>query len=160
MKIPALALAAALACALPAMAAPAVDPVAANAEFLARNAQAPGVKSLPAIQYEVLRSGPADGPQPVRASTIRVRYEGRFLDGTVFNTSADGNPDGIATFPLQRLIPGWIAVLQQMRVGDEWRVFIPPEFAYGHRGKDTVPPDSVLVFRIELLGVSEPPAAP
>jgi len=156
MKIPALALAAALACALPA----AADPVKANAEFLARNARAKGVKSMPAIQYEVLKSGPAEGVGPVRASTIRVRYEGRFLDGTVFNTSSDGNPDGVATFALQKLIPGWIGVLQLMRPGDEWRVWIPPEFAYGHRGKDTVPPNSILVFKIELLEVLEaPPAA-
>lgn len=160
MRLPALALAAGLACALPALAAPPADPVAANAQFLARNAKAPGVISLPAIQYEILHSGPADGPQPVRASTIRVKYEGRFLDGVVFNTSADGNPDGIATFPLQRLIPGWITILQQMHVGDEWRVWIPPQFGYGHRGKDTVPPDSILVFRIELLGVETPPPAP
>ena len=156
MKISALALVAALACALPA----AADPVEANAEFLARNAKAPGVQSLPAIQYQILRSGPADGERPTRASTIRVRYEGRFLDGRVFNTSADGNPDGVATFALQKLIPGWIALLQQMRPGDEWRAFIPPEFAYGHRGKDTVPPNSVLVFKIELLGVSDTPPAP
>jgi FKBP-type peptidyl-prolyl cis-trans isomerase len=157
MRRPALALAAALVLAFPALAA---DPIQANAQFLAQNAKAPSVRSLPAIQYEVLKSGPPDGAQPVRASTIRVKYEGSFLDGAVFNTSADGNPDGIATFPLQRLIPGWITVLQQMHVGDEWRVWIPPEFGYGHRGKETVPPDSVLVFRIELLGVETPPPAP
>jgi peptidylprolyl isomerase/FKBP-type peptidyl-prolyl cis-trans isomerase FklB len=153
-----LALCAAAALALPARAAP--DTLQANADFLATNAKAPGVKVLPAIQYEVLRSGPPDGPQPRRSSTIRVRYEGRLLDGKVFNTSADGNPDGIATFPLQKLIPGWIAILQQMHVGDEWRVFIPPDFAYGRRGKETVPPDALLIFKIELLEVSEPPPAP
>jgi FKBP-type peptidyl-prolyl cis-trans isomerase FklB len=161
MRRPALALAAGLAFALPALAAaPPAAPVQANAQFLARNAKAPGIKWLPAIQYEVLKSGPPDGQQPVRASTIRVKYEGKFLDGTVFNTSADGNPDGVATFALQRLIPGWITVLQQMHVGDEWRVWIPPEFGYGHRGKETVPPDAVLVFKIELLSVETPPPAP
>lgn len=157
MRIPALVVAAALACAPPAQAAS--DKPAANAAFLAANAKAAGVASLPAIQYRVLKSGPIDGPSPVRASTIRVRYEGRFLDGTVFNTSADGNPDGVATFALQKLIPGWITILQQMHVGDEWRVWIPPQYAYGHRGKETVPPDSILDFRIELLEVSDTPPA-
>ena len=158
-----LALCAAFALALPAFAAPPAgpaDPVRANAQFLAKNAKATGVRSLPAIQYEVLKSGPADGASPTRQSTIRVRYEGKLLDGTVFNTSADGNPDGIATFPLQKLIPGWITVLQQMRPGDEWRVFIPPEFAYGHKGKETVPPEALLIFKIELLSVETPPPAP
>jgi len=148
---------------LPALAAAAIlaaGHAPAPGEFLARNAHVPGVTSLPAIQYQVLKSGPADGPHPTRASTIRVRYEGRFLDGTVFNTSAEGSDDGIATFPLQKLIPGWVAVLQLMRPGDEWRVWIPPEFAYGHKGKETIPPDSVLVFKIELIEVSEPPPAP
>ncbi|WP_309644453.1 FKBP-type peptidyl-prolyl cis-trans isomerase [Phenylobacterium sp.] len=156
MKILALALAAALACALPA----AADPGKANAEFLARNAKAKGVKSLPAIQYEILRSGPADGVQPTRASTIRVRYEGRFVDGVVFDASAKGSPDGIATFPLQRLIPGWVTVLQQMRPGDEWRVVIPPDFAYGAKGKDIIPPDSILIFKIELVEVQPTPPTP
>ena len=159
MKTAALALCAATVLALPAWAAPA-DAVQANAEFLANNAKAPGVRSLPAIQYEVLRSGPPDGPQPKRSSTIRVRYEGRLLDGKVFNSSADGNPDGIATFPLQKLIPGWITILQQMHVGDEWRVFIPPDYAYGRHGKETVPPDALLIFRIELLDVSDTPPTP
>ncbi len=157
----------ALACALPVAAQ--TPPVAvatppntaeANAAFLAGNAKAVGVKLLPAIQYQVIKSGPADGPHPVRASTIKVRYEGRFLNGQVFNTSSDGNPDGIATFALQKLIPGWITVLQQMRPGDVWQVWLPPEFAYGAKGKETVPPLAVLVFKIELLEVLETPPAP
>ena len=163
MKTQALAFCAALAFAHPALAAPPAgpaDPIKANAAFLAKNAKAPGVKSLPAIQYEVLKSGPETGEHPTRQSTIKVRYEGKLLDGTVFNTSADGNPDGVATFPLQRLIPGWITVLQQMRPGDEWRVFIPPEFAYGAKGKETVPPSALLIFKIELLSVETPPPTP
>lgn len=149
MRFVPLALAAVLACASPAVAS--ADP-AANAAFLARNAKAPGVKSLPAIQYEVLRSGPAEGVSPTRADTIRVRYEGTFLDGTQFDSSAS-SPGGVASFPLQKLIPGWIAVLQQMRPGDEWRVFLPPDFAYGRRGKEIIPPDSLLIFKIELVEV-------
>ncbi len=169
MKTPALILAAGLASALGACTLPAAAQVAvatppntpdANAAFLAGNAKATGVKLLPAIQYQVLKSGPETGPHPIRASTIKVRYEGRFLNGQVFNTSADGNPDGIATFALQKLIPGWITVLQQMRPGDVWQVWIPPQFAYGAKGKETVPPEAILVFRIELLEVLETPPAP
>lgn len=174
MKTPALVLAATLAWATLPLAEPAdaqSDPAKvavasppntpeANAAFLARHARTAGVRLLPAIQYQVISSGPDAGPHPTRASTIKVRYEGRFLNGQVFNTSADGNPDGIATFALQKLIPGWITVLQQMRPGDVWQVWIPPEFAYGAKGKETVPPQAILVFRIELLEVSETPAAP
>jgi FKBP-type peptidyl-prolyl cis-trans isomerase len=171
MKPPALVLAAALACvltpcALPAAAQPDAGKAAvantpeANAAFLARHARTAGVRLLPAIQYQVIKSGPDAGPHPTRASTIKVRYEGRFLNGQVFNTSADGNSDGIATFALQKLIPGWITVLQQMRPGDVWQVWIPPEFAYGAKGKETVPPQAILVFRIELLEVLETPPTP
>jgi peptidylprolyl isomerase/FKBP-type peptidyl-prolyl cis-trans isomerase FklB len=134
-----------------------------NLTFLKKNATASGVVSLPAIQYQVLKSGPTDGPHPSRASTIKVRYEGRLLDGTVFDASDKGDgkdPDGTATFPLQKLIPGWIAVLQLMRPGDQWMLYLPPEFAYGAKGKGPIPPDSVLVFKVELVSVSEPPPAP
>ena len=160
MNVPALALAAAIACASPAAAQAPANTPEANAAFLARNAKAPGVKQLPAIQYQVLKAGPETGQHPVRASTIKVRYEGRILNGQVFNTSAEGNPDGVATFALQKLIPGWITILQQMRPGDVWQVWIPPEFAYGAKGKETVPPLAVLVFKIELLDVQDTPPAP
>ena len=130
-----------------------------NLAFLKKNATAAGVVSLPAIQYQVLKSGPADGPHPTRASTIKVRYEGRLLDGKVFDSS-EKEGDGAATFPLQKLIPGWITVLQLMRPGDQWMLYLPPEFAYGLNGKGPIPPDSVLVFKVELVSVSEPPPAP
>ena len=123
-----------------------------NAAFLAKNAGATGVMSLPAIQYRVLKSGPANGPSPTRASTIKVRYEGRFLTGEMFDSSAD-EPDGAATFPLGRLIPGWVTLLQLMKPGDIWEAWLPPQFAYGAKGKETIPPDSVLMFRIELVAV-------
>lgn len=132
------------------------DAKADNAAFLAKNATAEGVQTLPAIQYKVLKSGPADGPITRRSSTVHVRYEGRFLNGKVFNTSAEVSPaDGIAVFPLQKLIPGWLTVLQLMKPGDEWEVYLPPVFGYGASGKDTVPPNSLLIFRIELVS-SEP----
>ncbi|MBS0490043.1 MULTISPECIES: FKBP-type peptidyl-prolyl cis-trans isomerase [unclassified Phenylobacterium] len=124
----------------------------ANAEFFARNAQAPGVKTIPGIQYKVLKSGPETGVHPKRSSTIKVRYEGKFLDGRVFDSSKN-DPDGAVTFPLGKLIPGWVTVLPLMRPGDEWVIYIPPEYAYGPAGKEIIPPNTPLEFRIELVEV-------
>ena len=124
----------------------------AHAEFFARNALAPGVKTIPGIQYKILKSGPEGGRHPQRSSTIKVRYEGKFLDGRVFDSSKD-DPDGAVTFPLGKLIPGWVTVLPLMRPGDEWMVYIPPEYAYGSAGKDVIPPNTPLEFRIELVEV-------
>ncbi len=124
----------------------------ANAEFFARNAKAPGVITIPGIQYKVLKSGPPDGRHPKRSSTIKVRYEGKFLDGRVFDSSKD-DPDGAVTFPLEKLISGWVTVLPLMRPGDEWIVYLPPQYAYGAAGKDMIPPNTPLEFRIELVEV-------
>jgi len=124
----------------------------ANAAFFTKNGRAPGVTTIPGIQYKVLRSGPADGVSPTRASNIRVRYEGRFLDGRVFDSSKN-DPDGAVSFPLDRLIPGWVTVLQLMKPGDAWIVYLPPEYAYGRAGNDTIPPNAPLEFEIELLSV-------
>lgn len=124
----------------------------ANVEFFARNAQDPSVKTIPGIQYKILKSGPEKGVHPTRSSTIKVRYEGKFLDGRVFDSSKN-DPDGAVTFPLGKLIPGWVTVLPLMRPGDEWVVYIPPEYAYGVAGKDMIPPNTPLEFRIELVEV-------
>lgn len=126
---------------------------AADRAALEANARAPGVVTLPGLQYQVLASGPASGARPTRADEVTVRYEGRFLDGRVFNTSPEGGR-GVTTFPLQRLIPGWIAALQMMRPGDTWRLWLPPHLAYGASGKDYIPPHSTLVFTVELVGAS------
>lgn len=118
------------------------------------------VVTLPGLQYQVLRSGPAEGEHPTRASTVTVHYEGRLADGTVFSTSPEGGK-GESVFELQRLIPGWIAALQLMRPGDLWRLTLPPHLAYGARGRaPTIPPGSTLTFQVELLSVRTPPPAP
>lgn len=132
-----------------------VAPVAAkdaNAAFFADNAKSAGVHTIPGIQYKVLKSGPVDGRQPRRTSTIKVRYEGKFLNGEVFDSSKDG-PEGTATFPLNRLISGWTTILPMMRPGDEWVIWLPPEYAYGAAGKDIIPPATPLEFRIELVEI-------
>ena len=76
---------------------------------------------------------------------------GRFVDGEVFDSSYErGVP---AAMPLQALIPAWVEVLQLMRPGDEWLVTVPPEMGYGESGQGAIPPNSVLIFRIELIDV-------
>lgn len=126
--------------------------------FLARNARAEGVVSLPGLQYRVLKSGPADGPHPKRGDDVTVRYEGRFLNGQVFNTSADHGA-GTTTYELQKLIPGWIALVKLMRPGDVWMFYVPANLAYGAEGKSYIPPDQTLVYRVELVSTA-PHAAP
>ena len=123
-------------------------------------APAPGaVVTLPGLQYQVLRAGPPGGEHPTRASTVAVHYEGRLADGTVFSTSPEDGK-GESVFELQKLIPGWIAALQLMRPGDVWRLTLPPHLAYGARGRaPTIPPDSTLIFQVELLSVRTPPPA-
>ena len=138
--------------------APRPDPTAEERGFLMRNATEQGVVTLPGLQYKVLRAGPADGPHPRRTDNIRVRYTGRFLEGRVFNASPDQGR-GETVFPLQKLIPGWIAALQMMRPGDVWMLYVPAYLAYGSAGKSYVPADSTLVFQVELVGV-EPVGAP
>jgi FKBP-type peptidyl-prolyl cis-trans isomerase len=131
---------------------------AAETAFLAQNAKAPGVVVLPSgLQYKIVHSGPATGARPGPSDEVKVNYEGKLVNGTVFDSSFQrGEP---ADLPLQGLIPGWIEALQLMRPGDEWMLYVPPELGYGAQSPDPIPPNSVLVFRIQLLGVLSHPSA-
>jgi FKBP-type peptidyl-prolyl cis-trans isomerase len=124
--------------------------------FLGANAKAPGVKTLPSgVQYKIVTSGPADGPHPGPADEVKVNYEGKLLNGKVFDSSfARGEP---ANFPLGGLIPAWTEALQMMRPGDEWILYVPPAMGYGEKESGPIPPNSVLIFRIQLLGVLQHP---
>ncbi|WP_304639737.1 FKBP-type peptidyl-prolyl cis-trans isomerase [Pseudomonas sp.] len=125
----------------------------ANQEYLAENAQAEGVTTTDSgLQYEVLQAGDEGNPQPSADDVVSVHYEGRLLDGTVFDSSISrGEP---VDLPVSGVIPGWVEALQLMRVGDKWRVTIPSELAYGERSPSPViPPNSILVFEMELLGI-------
>lgn len=130
--------------------------LAANAEagkaFLAKNASEPGVRALPSgLQYQVVKSGPAEGVRPLPGDQIKVHYEGKLLSGEVFDSSYErGVP---AVMPLDGLIPGWVEALQLMRPGDEWRIFVPAALGYGDEGGGPIPPGATLVFRIELIDV-------
>ena len=132
-------------------AGPSANAIAGKA-FLEKNAKAPGVVTLPSgLQYKVVTSGPKDGPSPKLGDIIKVNYEGKLLNGAVFDSSfARGKA---AIMPADGLIQGWLEVLPKMKVGDEWVLYIPPELGYGGRDMGEIPPDSTLVFRLQLVGM-------
>ena len=136
---------------------PVVDPAIAEAKaFMADNAKADGIQTTPSgIQYKVLKSGPGGGESPDSNDLVSVHYEGTLTDGTVFDSSYQrGIP---AVFTLNEVVPGWTEIVQRMKVGDEWLVYIPPELGYGARSSGQIPPNSVLVFRMELLAMDRVP---
>jgi len=120
-------------------------------KFLQENASAEGVKTTKSgLQYKVLSQG--TGPKPTLNDTVKVNYEGKLLDGTVFDSSYKrGQP---VTFPLGSVIKGWQEGLQLMPVGSKYRLFVPSKLAYGERGVGKViGPNAVLQFDVELLGI-------
>lgn len=138
---------------LPACADPRADAdLAKSNAFLAANAKLPGVVVLPSgLQYKVIAAGPAGGASPLATDRVLVKYEARLMDGTVIDSSYErGQP---AVFTVGELIPAWTEALQKMRPGDSWMLYAPPSLAYGVSGKGPVPPNSALVFKIELLAV-------
>jgi FKBP-type peptidyl-prolyl cis-trans isomerase FklB len=124
--------------------------------FLAKNGKEAGVKTTASgLQFKVVRSGPANGLRPQKGDLIKVHYEGKLLDGEVFDSSYDrGAP---AAMPLDHLIPGWMEALPLMRPGDEWILYVPPSLGYGAEGQGRIPPNSALIFRIELIDLLPAP---
>jgi len=122
-------------------------------EFFATNKDKEGVVTTDSgLQYQVLTEG--SGAKPTASDRVSVHYKGTLLDGTQFDSSYDrGQP---ATFPVSGVIPGWTEALQLMPVGSKWKLWIPPNLAYGERGQGPIPPGSALVFEVELLSIGEP----
>lgn len=123
----------------------------AGAKFLAENKQKPEVKETASgLQYVVEKEG--TGVQPTATDEVTVHYTGKLLDGTVFDSSVNrGQP---ATFPLNRVIPGWTEGVQLMKEGAKYTFFIPSDLAYGAQGvPNAIPPHSTLIFEVELLKV-------
>jgi FKBP-type peptidyl-prolyl cis-trans isomerase FklB len=120
-------------------------------EFLAANKKKKGVVTLKSgLQYQVIKQG--TGKTPKATDRVKTHYHGTSIDGTVFDSSVQRKMP--ATFPVNRVIKGWIEALQLMKVGSKWKLFIPSELAYGRRGSPPkIAPDSVLIFEIELLGI-------
>ena len=122
--------------------------------FLADNKKKKGVTTTKTgLQYKVLKAG--DGMSPKKTNTVRVHYHGTLTDGTVFDSSVERMEP--TEFPVDRVIPGWTEALLAMKVGDKWQIVIPPELGYGERGTPggPIPPNSVLVFDVELLEIVE-----
>lgn len=119
--------------------------------FLKMNKERPGVVTLPSgLQYEVLASG--NGRKPKAADQVRCHYEGRLVDGTLFDSSIErGEP---VVFGVNQVIAGWKEALQLMSEGDKWKLYIPYNLGYGEQGAGgVIPPYSTLVFEVELLNV-------
>ena len=126
----------------------------AGEEFLAENAKKDGVKVLPSgLQYKVLTQG--SGAIPTSDDEVKVNYEGRLIDGTVFDSSYKrGEP---TTFKANQVIKGWTEALTQMPVGSKWELYIPYDLAYGERGAGRdIKPYAALVFTVELLDIVKP----
>jgi len=119
--------------------------------FLAENAKKEGVVTLPSgLQYKILAEG--EGASPRATDNVTVHYRGTLLDGTEFDSSRRRNQP--ANFRVNALIRGWSEALQRMKAGAKWQLFIPAKLAYGERATTSgVPPNSVLVFEVELLKV-------
>ncbi|MEE9412081.1 MAG: FKBP-type peptidyl-prolyl cis-trans isomerase, partial [Methylococcales bacterium] len=123
----------------------------AGDKYLAENAKREGVTVTESgLQYEVIKSG--DGSKPKAIDTVSVHYVGTLLDGTEFDSSVKrGKP---ATFPLNRVIPGWTEGVQLMNKGSKYRFVIPSDLAYGTRGAGSnIGPDETLIFEVELLDI-------
>ncbi len=121
-------------------------------KFLDENRGKEGVKETQSgLQYMVEKEG--TGMRPSAADEVTVHYTGKLLDGTVFDSSVNrGEP---ATFPLNRVIPGWTEGVQLMKEGAKYRFFIPSDLAYGAQGiPNAIPPHSTLIFDVELIKVN------
>ena len=124
--------------------------------FLTSNARVEGVQTLPSgVQYKVVHSGSPAGVRPDRNDLVRVDYEGTLTDGTVFDSSYQAGQPSV--FTVSDVVPGWTEVLQQMRVGDEWIVYLPPALGYGEQGRPGIPANAVMVFRLKLLDIARAP---
>lgn len=122
-------------------------------EFLAKNKQAKGVVALPSgLQYKVIDNG--DGPSPSQNDFVTVDYEGKLINGEVFDSSYKrGKP---VQFKVSQVIQGWQEALQKMKKGATWELYIPPELAYGERGLGgPIGPNETLVFKVHLISIDQ-----
>ena len=120
-------------------------------KFLTENKARKGVQvTKSGLQYEVLQAG--KGPSPKATDQVKVHYRGTLTNGTEFDSSYKRNQP--AVFPVNGVIQGWVEALQMMNAGAKWKLVIPSNLAYGERGRPSIPPNSVLVFEVELLAIN------
>lgn len=128
----------------------------ANEQWLAQNRDKEGVKTTASgLQYKILRAG--TGAVPTDKDRVTVKYEGKMIDGTVFDSSYKRTPQ-ISTFGCTQVIKGWTEALTMMPVGSKWELYIPQELGYGSRQAGQIKPYSTLIFTVELEGIEQ--AAP
>jgi FKBP-type peptidyl-prolyl cis-trans isomerase FklB len=131
-------------------AAKAGETKAEGAKFLAANGKKEGVKTTASgLQYKVIKDG--TGKTPKDGDTVTTHYKGTFIDGNEFDSSYKRNEP--ATFPVNGVIKGWTEALKLMKEGAKWQLYIPSDLAYGPQGRPGIPPDSMLIFDIELIKV-------
>ena len=125
----------------------------AGEKWLAANKKKPGVVTLPSgLQYKVIKEG--KGAIPADTTTVKVQYEGRTIDGKVFESSYKNGNGPVSMVPAQ-MIPGWTQALTRMPEGSIWEVYIPQQLAYKERQAGNIKPFSTLIFKIELVKVGK-----
>lgn len=122
----------------------------AGEDFLAENGAKPGViTTASGLQYKIIEEGV--GPSPKSTDKVKVNYEGKLINGKVFDSSYKrGTP---AEFRVTGVIPGWTEALQLMKTSSKWELFIPSDLAYGQRGSQSIGPNETLIFTVELLEI-------
>ena len=127
----------------------------AGEEYMAKYAKNADVKKLPGgVLYKVITEG--NGPVPTADATVKVFYEGKLIDGTVFDASSNHGDDPVQ-FRANQVIQGWTEALTNMPKGSKWELYIPQELAYGERGAgEVIPPFAPLIFTVELVDFEEP----
>lgn len=124
----------------------------AGESFLAENAKKEGVVTTRSgLQYKVLVKG--EGEIPQKTDRVQVNYEGRLVDGTVFDASKK-HGDKPMEFRADQVIKGWTEALTMMPVGSKWQIYIPYKLAYGNRNQGEIKPYSALIFDVELVGIA------
>jgi FKBP-type peptidyl-prolyl cis-trans isomerase FklB len=130
-----------------------------NEEWLANNKTKPGVITLPSgLQYKVLKEG--NGPKPKASDEVEVVYEGKTINGKVFDATKNHGGRKTDSFRCDQVIKGWTEALTSMNVGSKWEIYIPQDLAYGSREAGEIKPYSTLIFTVELVGIKTPEAKP
>ncbi len=129
----------------------------AGTDYLAQVAKQPGIVTLPSgLMYKVVSSPDPAGAKPAPTDTVKINYEGKLINGQIFDSSYTRNEP--ATYPLPKLVPAWQMAVPMMHKGDTWMLYVPSALGYGEQGGgDAIPPNSVLIFKIQLLDINPKP---
>ena len=125
----------------------------AGINFLKENKDKEGVMvTASGLQYKILKQG--EGEVPQKTDKVKVHYEGRLVDGTVFDSSSKHGSEPVS-FRADQVIAGWTEALTMMPIGSKWQLFIPYQLAYGERNMGNIKPYSALIFDVELVGIEK-----